>query len=287
MDDLLDTLDRERPVLIAGPTASGKSGLAMEIAARHGGIVVNADSMQVYSGWRLLTARPSAEDEAAVPHALYGHVPNSAPYSAGHWLRDVTPLLDCPRPIIVGGTGLNFAALSEGLAEIPETPPEVRARADATEIGVLLADLDAPTRKAIDTANPARVRRAWEVLTATGRGLAEWQGTKTRALLPLSTTQPILLNAPPEWLTPRIAQRFDIMVKNGVLDEVAARMDTWDPTLPSSRAIGAQELVAHLRGEMSLDAARERIVILTRQYAKRQRTWFRARMRTWQRVDLG
>lgn len=287
MRALLDSLDRERPVLIAGPTASGKSGLAMEIAARQGGIVVNADSMQVYSGWRVLTARPDPADEVAVPHALYGHIPNTTPYSVGHWLREVTPLLDGLRPIIVGGTGLNFTALTEGLAEVPETPPEVRARADAADVEALLAEIDAPTRARIDAANPARVRRAWEVLTATGRGLADWQSRPARAVLPLDRAQPILLNASPSALNPRIAQRFDLMLESGVLDEVSAQLPTWDPALPSARAIGAAELVAHLNGELSLEAARDRIVILTRQYAKRQRTWFRARMREWRQIDLG
>ena len=131
MHALMKTLDDERPVLIAGPTASGKSALAMEIAARLGGPVVNADALQVYGDWRVLTARPSAEDEARLPHALYGHVSGDQAYSVGQWLRDVAGYLGGKPPVIVGGTGLYFTALTEGLADIPETPPEIRARAMA------------------------------------------------------------------------------------------------------------------------------------------------------------
>ena len=181
MKQLIASLDAERPVLIAGPTASGKSALAMAVAEQ-GGVIVNADALQVFSGWRVLTARPSLKDENAFPHALYGHVSNDAHYSVGHWLRDVAGLLDGARPIFVGGTGLNFAALTEGLAPIPDTPPEVRARADAEDPDVLLAELDAATRARIDTANPARIRRAWEVLETTGRGLADWQDNTGRGI---------------------------------------------------------------------------------------------------------
>ncbi len=286
MKQLIASLDAERPVLIAGPTASGKSALAMAVAEQ-GGVIINADALQVFSGWRVLTARPSAADEAAFPHALYGHVSNKVHYhySVGHWLRDIAPLLGGARPIIVGGTGLNFTALTEGLAEIPETPADVRARADAADPAQLLAALDAATAARIDTANPARIRRAWEVLETTGRGLTDWQAATPPPLLPLQQVQPIVLNAAPEWLTPRIEQRFDIMLKSGALEEVRAQLPTWVPNRPSSRAIGAAELVAYLNGQMTLDAARERAVILSRQYAKRQRTWFRARMSGWKQLD--
>ncbi len=284
MKQLIASLDAERPVLIAGPTASGKSALAMAVAEQ-GGVIVNADALQVFSGWRILTARPSLKDENAFPHALYGHVSNDAHYSVGHWLRDVAGLLDGARPIFVGGTGLNFAALTEGLAPIPDTPPEVRARADAEDPDVLLAELDAATRARIDTANPARIRRAWEVLETTGRGLADWQDNTGPPLLPLAKVQPIVLNAARDWLNPRIEQRFDIMLKSGALEEARAQVPAWNPTLPSSRAIGARELVAHLKGDLSLADARERAVILSRQYAKRQRTWFRARMAGWKQLD--
>lgn len=289
MRDILTSLDRERPVLIAGPTASGKSALALEVAAVTGGPVVNADALQVFSDWRVLTARPSEADEAAWPHALYGHVPAPEAYSVGRWLRDVTPFLGGPPPVIVGGTGLYFTALTEGLAEIPATPDTVRAEAmariEAEGTGSLLAELDTETAGRIDGANPMRVQRAWEVLTATGRGLAAWQDETGPPLLPLAETQPILIDAPKDWLTPRIARRFDLMLDAGLLDEARRNAPAFDPALPSAKAIGAAEVVAHVRGESDLDAVREGVIVATRQYAKRQRSWFRARMGAWRVVS--
>ena len=174
---LLASISREAPVLIAGPTASGKSRLAMEIAGRDGRVVVNADAMQVYDCWRVLTARPSVADEAAVPHALYGHIGRNDPYSVGHWLREIAPLLD-RSVVVVGGSGLYFSALTEGLAEIPPIPEDVRIEADALrlagQVGRMLSDLDSLTKARIDQMNPMRVQRAWEVLRASGRGLADW-----------------------------------------------------------------------------------------------------------------
>lgn len=279
----------DRPVLIAGPTASGKSALALEIAETDGGVIVNADALQVYSCWRLLTARPSAEEEARAPHRLYGHVARETAYSVGHWLREVAALLDQgPRPIIVGGTGLYFTALTTGLAEIPPTPAAIREEADARRaaggIDPLLAELDAETAAKIDTLNPARVQRAWEVLRATGRGLAAWQAETGPPLLPLDRAAAVVLEAPPDWLGPRIDRRFDAMMEAGALDEVAAELPHWDPARPSARAIGAAELVAHLKGELTRAQAVAAAKIATRQYAKRQRTWFRNRMRAWPRV---
>ena len=172
--DGLPPIPDDKPVLIAGPTASGKSALALEIAERHGGVIVNADASQVYDCWRIITARPSPQEEARAPHLLYGHVPYDATYSTGHWLREVVPLLSAgPRPIIVGGTGLYFAALTEGMADIPPTPPGIRARADAMSLAELLAGIDAETAARIDTLNRARVQRAWEVQQATGRPLSD------------------------------------------------------------------------------------------------------------------
>lgn len=283
------TIDRERPVLIAGPTASGKSELALRIAETHGGVIVNADAIQVYDTWRVLTARPSAADEARCPHRLYGHVPGDRPYSVGHWLREIAPLLRGPeRPVIVGGTGLYFTALTEGLAEIPATPDAIRAEAETLlardGLAALLAGLDPATLARIDTRNPARVARAWEVQRSTGRGLADWQDDTPPPLLPLAQAQPILFDAPKAWLTPRIETRFHQMIALGALDEARAALPQWSPRAPAAKAIGAAELIAHLRGELPLDAAIDRATILTRQFAKRQRTWFRARMSGWPRV---
>ena len=287
MEEVIKSLDRTRPVLIAGPTASGKSALALEIADFLGGPVINADALQVYSDWRVLTARPSAEDEAARRHALYGHVLGDRSYSVG--LREVAPLLDGTPPVIVGGTGLYFTALTEGLADIPDTPTEVREtamkRIEAEGVGALIAELDAETAGRIDRANPMRVQRAWEVLTATGQGLARWQDETGPALLPLDQAQPLLVDAPKDWLTPRIERRFDLMLAEGALEEALRNAPGWHPALPSAKAIGAAELVAHARGELSLDDARAAAIIATRQYAKRQRSWFRARMKGWRTIS--
>lgn len=282
----LTQLTSDRPVLIAGPTASGKSALALRIAEAQGGVIVNADAIQVFANWRVLTARPSAQDEARVPHLLYGHVAGDAPYSVGHWLREVAPVLRSgPRPIIVGGTGLYFTALTEGLAEIPTLPdhvrPEATARLRAGGIAALLADLDEATLARIDRQNPMRVQRAWEVWHGTGRGLAEWQDATPPPLLPLSDTVPILVDAPKDWLNARIAGRFAAMLAEGALEEARANLTSWNPDHLSSKAIGAPELIAHLQGRMTLAAAQEAATIATRQFAKRQRTWFRARMRDW------
>ncbi|MDT8855380.1 tRNA (adenosine(37)-N6)-dimethylallyltransferase MiaA [Paracoccaceae bacterium Fryx2] len=283
------SLSAEQPVLIAGPTASGKSGLALEIAAQGGGVIVNADALQVYDCWRVLTARPTAAEEAAVPHRLYGHVGRDAAYSVGHWLREVAEVLaGGERPIIVGGTGLYFSALTEGLAEIPAIPPEVRAEADLRRAGNLagmIADLDAATRARTDLANPARVQRAWEVWRATGRGLADWQAGTAPPLLPLASAAAFVIVPGRDWLGARIDARFDAMLAAGALEEVAAELPHLAAARPSARAIGAAELGAHLRGEITLEAAVAAAKIASRQYAKRQRTWFRSRMGPWRRID--
>lgn len=282
----LPPIASDQPVLIAGPTASGKSALALEIAKTQGGVIINADAIQVFDNWRVLTARPSADDEAAAPHLLYGHIPHDAEYSVGHWLREVAPLLtNGPRPIIVGGTGLYFTALAQGLADIPATPLNLRehanARVAAEGFQALLAELDAETTARIDTQNPMRVQRAWEVLTATGRALANWQDNTPPPLLPLSHTCPIVFDVPKDWLNARITRRFDLMLELGALEEAQANLATFDSTHLSAKAIGAPELMAHLRGEMDLDTAREQATIATRQFAKRQRTWFRSKMKSW------
>jgi tRNA dimethylallyltransferase len=286
----LSGISRELPVLIAGPTASGKSALAMEIAARDGRVVVNADALQVYGCWRVLSARPSVADEAALPHALYGHVGRREACSVGHWLRDVAGLLDRP-VVIVGGTGLYFSALTGGLAEVPPVPAEVRAAGDALRAGdfaAMVAALDPATAARIDLRNPARVQRAWEVLQATGRGLADWQAGTGAPLLPLAGVEALVLRPGVDWLNARIGARFRAMIAGGALDEVrAAVAEGWDAALPSSQAIGAAELVAHLRGETGLDAAIAAAELATRQYAKRQRTWFRSRMKAWREIVPG
>lgn len=291
MKDLLAGLDPARPVVIAGPTAAGKSALALAIARAQGGVVVNGDALQVWACWRVLTARPSPVDEAAAPHALYGHVACDRTYSVGDWLADVAPLLGQPlRPIITGGTGLYLTALTQGLAVIPPVPPQVRAAGDALLAGqgleAMVAGLDAGTAARIDLRNPARVQRAWEVLRATGTGLAEWQARTGPPLLPASQAQLLVLVSDRDWLADRITRRFDAMLAGGALDEMRANAPHWEPRAQWARAIGAPELMAYLRGEVTLAQAREATIIATRQYAKAQRSWFRNRMRGWHIVAL-
>lgn len=279
------TIEPHLPLLIAGPTASGKSALALHIAQKQGGVIVNADALQVFDGWRILTARPDASDLARAEHALYGHVPFDAEYSVGHWLRDVAPYLDGPkRPIIVGGTGLNFNALTKGLADIPATPDVLRAQGNVLPLAALLADLDTETTARIDTQNRMRVQRAWEVVHNTGRSLAHWQDATPAPLLPPTQAICITLDAPKDWLNDRIERRFDQMLEVGALDEARAMLPTWNPNHLSSKAIGAPELIAYLQGDITLDDAREAAIIGSRQYAKRQRTWFRARHDDWHHI---
>ncbi|MES2145368.1 MAG: tRNA (adenosine(37)-N6)-dimethylallyltransferase MiaA [Pseudomonadota bacterium] len=280
----LAQVSRAAPVLIAGPTASGKSALALALADRDGRVIINADALQVHSAWRLLSARPSPHDEDRAPHALYGHVGKKDAYSVGHWLREVAPLLAQP-VVIVGGTGLYFMALTEGLAVIPPIPPEVRAEADARRLGGgiagMIGELDAATASGIDLANPARIQRAWEVWRATGRGLADWQRDTGPPLLPLAEAQGLVLQVDRDRLNGRIDARLDAMMVAGALDEVRANAADFDPATPWARAIGAAELMQHLTGALTRDSAVAQAKLATRQYAKRQRTWFRSRMRGW------
>lgn len=283
----LPVMDAHTPVLIAGPTASGKSALALWIADTFGGVIVNADALQVYDGWSILTARPDMSELARAPHHLYGHVPFDTPYSVGHWLRDVTPFMAGVRPIIVGGTGLYFRALTEGLVDIPATPPDLRAQADKMPMESLLAQIDPAAVARIDTLNRARVQRAWEVQRATGRSIATWQAETPAPALPLTRAIPLVLRPEAQWLNERIARRFDAMLHQGALAEAEAMRASWNPTHLSSKAIGAAELIAHLNGESTLDQAREAAIIGSRQYGKRQRTWFRKGMRDWHEISLG
>lgn len=285
--DRLPSIPDDKPVLIAGPTASGKSALALQIAERFGGVIVNADASQVYDCWQVISARPSAEEEARAQHKLYGHITYDQDYSTGHWLREVVPLLCADeRPIIVGGTGLYFTALTEGMADIPATPPDVRSTADQMSLPDLMAGVDETTLSRIDTNNRARVQRAWEVQEATGRSLLSWQAETPPPDLPLENTVPIVFDVDKDWLQDRISRRFDLMLETGALDEVAAMQERYDPSLPACKAIGVPELMAYLDGQMTLNQARERATIATRQFAKRQRTWFRARMKSWNQIDF-
>ncbi|MGY6549047.1 MAG: tRNA (adenosine(37)-N6)-dimethylallyltransferase MiaA [Roseinatronobacter sp.] len=281
-----DPPDPGRPVLLAGPTASGKSALALALAEAQGRVIVNADALQVYDMWHVLTARPDDADCARVPHLLYGTVGREQDWSVGHWLRAVAGILkDTPNPVIVGGTGLYFRALTEGLVEIPPVPPALRHEADArlaqAGLGAMLADLDRNTRARIDTRNPARVQRAWEVLRATGRGLASWQDATPPPLLPRAQTSAYVARPDVAWLDARIAERFARMLDQGAVEEVQQVLPDWDARAPWAKAIGAPELIAWCKGQISWQAACAAATLSTRQYAKRQRTWFRTRMSDW------
>lgn len=278
----LPQTDPDLPVLIAGPTASGKSDLALRFAESQGGVVVNADASQIFECWRVVTARPSLEEESRAPHALYGHVAFDQPYSAGHWLRDVQDLLKTgQRPIIVGGTGLYFQTLTRGMADIPATPPAIRQEADGLSLDVLQKSVDPKTAAKIDMQNRMRVQRAWEVQRATGRSLADWQADTPPPTLDLNQCAAIVMQSDKDWLEQRIRQRFDKMVAAGALEEVDAMRERYDPKLPAFKAIGVPELMDYVTGVIDLDTARERASIATRQFAKRQRTWFRSKMSSW------
>ncbi len=287
---------RPKAVLICGPTASGKSALAMRIAQERDGIIINADSMQVYSCWRILTARPSKCDESMLPHALYGHVHKGRHYSVGAWIRDLENALSSLSgrlPIIVGGTGLYFTALLDGLAPIPEIPAPVRQQGmqllSSKGLDGIVAELsvrDPETAAALDLNNPARVMRAWEVLTATGCGLVHWQQHKTRPLFKLKEVEPLLVCPDPADTAANISDRLDRMLADGLIEECREAIKDWTPSMPYTKALGAREFRAHLEGGLELEAAVSRTCAVTRQFAKRQRTWFRSRMRDWQPVSV-
>ncbi|MEY4878618.1 MAG: tRNA dimethylallyltransferase [Pseudomonadota bacterium] len=285
-------------VLIAGPTASGKSAAALALAEQHNGAVVNADSMQVYDGLRVLTARPSAADEARAPHVLYGHVPVTARYSVGRYIDDAGAVLKGLRasgrlPIFTGGTGLYFHALTQGLSPIPPVPSEIRdaqqALLDAMGVAAFYAEFAERDPEAASSLNPGdsqRILRAASVLAATGRSLKAWQQTREPPLLGESLNVARFVIAPPRALLhDRIARRFNAMLSQGVLDEVRG-LTGLDPTLPAARALGVPPLLAHLAGDISLDAAVEAAVTETRQYAKRQLTWFRKYMADWKWLEM-
>ena len=276
-------------VLIAGPTASGKSRAALELAEMIGGVVINADSMQVYAEAPILTAQPPAEDRARVPHLLYGHVPAREVYSVGRWRDDAIAALEQARamartPIFVGGTGMYFGALTDGLADIPPVPPDVRdaARALLDEIGVAalharLAARDPVTASRLRPTDPQRVLRAWEVLAATGRPLSGWQDAPAAPVLRGVRIAAFVLDPPRAMLRAQIAARFAAMVEQGGLDEACA-LAGLDPALPAAKLLGLRPLQGLAVGNLTRDAALEAAITATRQFAKRQMTWFRHRM---------
>ncbi|MCX5515993.1 tRNA (adenosine(37)-N6)-dimethylallyltransferase MiaA [Kaistia algarum] len=287
-----------RAVLIAGPTASGKSAFALRLAERENGVIVNADSMQVYAELAILSARPTPEEEARVPHRLYGQVPASTRFSVAAWREEVARILaeiwnEGRLPILVGGTGLYFKALTEGLSAVPPIPEALRLELDraANEEGVpalhaRLAGLDPDAALRLAPNDRTRVLRALEVVLATGRTLAAFQAEP--ALPPLIAPEDaarIVLEPDRAVLYDRINKRLDAMVEAGALEEARALLALGlDPNLPAMKAIGVTEFGGYLAGKVSLDAAIVEAKMQTRRYAKRQGTWFRNQMGDWGRV---
>lgn len=285
-------------VLIAGPTASGKSALALALAERVGGVVVNTDSMQVYRDLRIITARPTAAETARVPHLLYGHVDAAENYSVGSFLRDAAGALAQARaqgriPIFTGGSGLYFKALTAGLAAIPPIPPEIRAavrsRLEACGPAALHAALsrrDPVAAARLCPADRTRITRALEVVEATGRSITDWRKEGLPPPLDAERTAKIFLAPDRAALYQRIDARFDAMLSAGALDEVRAlAARRLDPLLPAMKAHGVPWLIRHLAGEIRLAAAAAEAKTDTRHYAKRQFTWFRHQLADWPRVD--
>ncbi|KAB2912293.1 MAG: tRNA (adenosine(37)-N6)-dimethylallyltransferase MiaA [Hyphomicrobiaceae bacterium] len=285
---------QERAILIAGPTASGKSAFALTLAERLGGVVINADSMQVYRELRILTARPSAADEARAPHALYGFVSGAEAYSAGRYWEDAGRAVAEARAarriaIIVGGTGLYFKVLLEGLSPVPPVRPEVReywrrqaAERPPQELHALLAQRDAQTARRLMPTDPQRIVRALEVLESTGRSLAEWQRQPGMPVLAEGACEALCVMPDPATHGARCDARFDAMMASGALEEVRALLALGlSDELPMMRALGVAPLAAHLRGAVSLEEAVAQGKRETRQYAKRQVTWLRRNMRSW------
>jgi tRNA dimethylallyltransferase len=283
-----------RAVFIAGPTASGKSALALEVAQRIDGVIINADSMQVYRDLRIITARPAPEEEMRVMHRLYGHVDAAENYSVGRWCRDAEEALNSASgqrrvPIFVGGTGLYFKALTTGLAAVPPIPADVRAevrgrlqREGAPALHEELMRVDPATAQRVTATDRSRISRALEVVLATGRALSDWHREGLPPILDANRSAKVFLICDRKELVRRIESRFAAMLKAGALEEVrrlAARK--LDPSLPAMKAHGVPWLVRHLKGDIALKEAEAGAVMDTRRYAKRQLTWFRNQMKDW------
>jgi tRNA dimethylallyltransferase len=281
-------------ILIAGPTASGKSALALKLAERIRGTIVNSDSMQVYRDLRILTARPTADEERGIPHRLYGHVDAAENYSVGRWCRDVADVLAEVKalgrtPILVGGTGLYFKALLIGLAAVPPIPADVRVRVrarvaseGAPALHGELMRLDAATAERVTVNDRARISRALEVVEATGRPLSDWHRDGLPPLIAPERAAKVFVTCERSELVRRIEARFATMLEAGALDEVRAlSARRLDPSLPAMKAHGVPWLIRHLNGDVSLEQAAAGAVMDTRRYAKRQLTWFRNQMKDW------
>jgi tRNA dimethylallyltransferase len=293
-------MNERAAILIAGPTASGKSALALELAQATGGVVINADSMQVYRDLRIITARPTPADEARTPHRLYGHVDAAVNFSAGHWVTDVTAALAQARAqnrlaIFAGGSGLYFKALTRGLSAVPPIPAvireSVRARLERDGVEALHAELlqrDPVAAQRLKPRDRIRIARALEVMEATGRSLTDWHRDGLPPLLPPGQFRAVFLTPDRDALYARIDARFEAMLSAGALDEVAALgARHLDPLLPAMKAHGVPGLLRHLKGEITLEEAATIGRADTRHYAKRQFTWFRHQLPEFEWVRPG
>ncbi len=275
-------------VLIAGPTASGKSALAIKLAQQRDGVIINADSMQVYRELRILSARPSTEEEMQAPHRMFGHVAGASDYSAGQWLREAKLEIEAclaigKLPIIVGGTGLYFMALQGGLADVPPVPEVIREewRNYGGDLHVALQKVDPVGAAKLNPSDRQRLLRALEVFEATGQTLSQWQAqAKDNGFLNRFNVERLFVNVPREELYARAERRFDAMMQQGAMEEVAALPDL-PAAQPIMKAIGVPELLAHLRGEITQAEAVVLAKTATRQYIKRQLTWWRGQMQGW------
>ncbi|MFL2764528.1 MAG: tRNA (adenosine(37)-N6)-dimethylallyltransferase [Paracoccaceae bacterium] len=233
----LEEINPNTPILIAGQTASGKSHLALQVAVQHGGTIINADASQVYNNWRILTARPSIEDEAKINHKLYGHIDGATEYSVGTWIKEIREtLLSNSRPIIVGGTGLYFSALTSGLVDIPEIPEAIRQEATRkiakNGFESLVGEIDEETAEKIDKNNPMRVQRAWEVLRSTGRGLNSWHRETPEPTLDINKCKAILIDGEVSLINDRINKRFDQMIEQGLIHEAEKQLGNLEQNEP-------------------------------------------------------
>ncbi len=292
-------LKGQDPILIAGQTASGKSGLALKLAHQLEGVIVNADSMQIYRELQILTARPRQEDRQGLPHKLYGHVTADTPYSVGHWLLEIETVLndianEGKRAIIVGGTGLYFKSLIEGLSPVPEIADDFRetwrqrAEDPTYDLHTRLRLDDPEMAERLLPSDRQRLARALEVVNGTGKSLLYWQKQPTKGgIIDADKCVKLVIDIERAELYARCDRRFDDMIKAGVIEEVSKLLDLQLPsTLPAMRALGMRPLAAYLAGKSTIDDATEKAKTETRQYAKRQGTWLKSNMITWNHINL-
>jgi tRNA dimethylallyltransferase len=294
-------VDVKQALFIAGPTASGKSALSLRLAKDLNGVIINADSMQVYDGLRIVTACPSAADEAAAPHRLYRFLDPAQTCSAAFWAEKARAEIDAAwakgqTPIVIGGTGMYFKVLLEGIAKIPEIDPEIRiaVRAECEEAGSAklheeLAAYDPEAYRRLAQADSQRISRAVEVYRSTGKALSDWHKETEPGLMQpeneAGLVKKLIINPERDALYQRCNLRFDLMLEEGALEEVAAFMErSLDPSLPAMRALGVPSLIAILNGSIDEDMAIEDAKMQTRRFAKRQLTWFRNQFSDWKRI---